>query len=388
MTLHFLSPSAYRYVRETFTNCLPHEKTLTKWFQNIDGKSGFSKEAMTTLTKKVKVEEDNGRKVFCNLVVDEIAIRSGLEKVGNEIIEYADNGTDLKHDGMPVATQAWFFMLVCINSSWKIPVGYFLIKSMNAIQRANIITYCLRYVHKSGAIIVSLTFDGNITNVTTARYLGANLDLLENFKPWFIHPVGKHSVYILLDACHMLKLWRNTFANKILYDSEGGLITFKYIVDLHNFQQNEGFLAGNKIRQRHIQFYKEKMKVSLAAQTLSASVADALDFLNHDLQIPTFQGSEATVKFIRMADKLFDVFNSKSFLGLSFKAPLSSKNIVHITELFEEAKKYIRGLKVGRNFNSHSEISTHKNYENVQTQSVIPILLSQNKRVSRFFSMH
>lgn len=67
LTLHFLSPSAYKFVRETFSNCLPHEKTLTKWFQNIDGKSGFTKEALETLKEKVKAEEKQ-KKIFCNLV--------------------------------------------------------------------------------------------------------------------------------------------------------------------------------------------------------------------------------------------------------------------------------------------------------------------------------
>lgn len=72
MTLHFLSPSAYRFVRKTFTNNLPHETTLTKWLQNIDGNSGFTKESLEILKEKVKAEKIIGRKVFCNLVVDEI----------------------------------------------------------------------------------------------------------------------------------------------------------------------------------------------------------------------------------------------------------------------------------------------------------------------------
>lgn len=67
----------------------------------------------------------------------------------------------------------------------------------------------------------------------------------------------------------MLKLWRNTFGSKILYDSEGEIIKFKYIEDLCKFQSNEEFLAANKITKRHIQFHKKKMKVALAAQILS-----------------------------------------------------------------------------------------------------------------------
>lgn len=54
ITLHFLSPAAYRFVRKTFTNSLPHEKTLTKWFKSIDGNAGFTKEALQTLKKKLK----------------------------------------------------------------------------------------------------------------------------------------------------------------------------------------------------------------------------------------------------------------------------------------------------------------------------------------------
>lgn len=212
---------------------------------------------------------------------------------------------------------------------WKLPIKYFLIKSINAVQRANLINHCLNYVHESGAIIVSLTFDGNNTNKTTARYLEASMDPLEKFQPWFIHPIEKHSVYILLDLCHMLKLWRNTFGSKTLYDSGSGIIKFKYIEDSYKFQLNKGFRAGNKITKRHIQFNKEKMKVALAAQTVSKSVADALDFLNDDLQIPIFKDSKATVKFIRMADSLFDSFNSRNVLGLNFKAPLSPRNIAN-----------------------------------------------------------
>jgi hypothetical protein len=41
------------------------------------------------------------------------------------------------------------------------------------------------------------------------------------------------------------------------------------------------------------------MKVSLATQTLSRSVADAINFCREKLNLPQFQGSEATEEFIR-----------------------------------------------------------------------------------------
>ena len=49
ITLHFYSPKAYNYIRKTFKNCLPNERTLQKWFQNIGSKPGFSNDSFTAL---------------------------------------------------------------------------------------------------------------------------------------------------------------------------------------------------------------------------------------------------------------------------------------------------------------------------------------------------
>lgn len=69
-----------------------------------------------------------------------------------------------------------------------------------------------------------------------------------------------------------------------------------------------------------------KMNVSLAAQTLSSSVADSIDYCREVLQMPQFQGSEGTVKFIRAIDVMFDFLNSRNPFGKGFKAPLSKHN--------------------------------------------------------------
>jgi len=41
------------------------------------------------------------------------------------------------------------------------------------------------------------------------------------------------------------------------------------------------------------------MKVNLAVQTLSSSVANALEFLKDDLQLPKVKGCGPTIQFIR-----------------------------------------------------------------------------------------
>ena len=92
-------------------------------------------------------------------------------------------------------------------------------------------------------------------------------------------------------------------------------------------------------------FNKKKMNVRLAAQTISSSVADAIEFLclsGH----PDFVGSEATVEFLRIFDRLFDVMNSRSVFASGFKSPMFLNNKHYWSKIFEESKKYILELTV------------------------------------------
>ena len=138
--------------------------------------------------------------------------------------------------------------------------------------------------------------------------LGASITP-DKLQPYFAHPGNSNvNVYIMLDVCHMLKLIRNTMATQVMYDGEGRPIKWSYIERLHELQQNEGLRAGNKLRSAHIAWQKQKMKVNLAAQTLSASVADALDFCQKS-KFGGFEGCEGTINFIRKIDHLFDILN-------------------------------------------------------------------------------
>ncbi|XP_017769046.1 PREDICTED: THAP domain-containing protein 1-like [Nicrophorus vespilloides] len=39
ISLNFISPKAYKYVRNTFKSCLPHPRTLLRWYETINGNS-------------------------------------------------------------------------------------------------------------------------------------------------------------------------------------------------------------------------------------------------------------------------------------------------------------------------------------------------------------
>ena len=68
------------------------------------------------------------------------------------------------------------------------------------------------------------------------------------------------------------------------------------------------------------------MKVNWAAQTFSASVADAIEYSNKTLNHKQFEGSEATVHFIRIIDRLFDILNSRNPCAVGYKSALRIGN--------------------------------------------------------------
>lgn len=322
LTLHFYSPKAYNYVRRTFNSCLPHTRTINKWYEHINGEPGFTTEALNALSCKIQCSE---YPLVFSLLIDEMAIRQHVEFNNGRMYGYVNMGIEIDDDQQPIAKEALVFMVTCINKNFKVPVGYFLIDGLSSFQRANLLRQCLTLLHSYNVNVVSLTFDGLAANFAMATNLGCNFKLT-NMKTSFPHPVTKKQIVVFLDPSHMLKLVRNTFGEKkCLVSKDNYFINWKYIMHLNELQEIEGLRLGNRLRQSHINFSKNKMKVSLAAQLLSKSVSDAIEFCDKELQLPEFKGSEETIKFIRIFNTLFDVLNSRNLYQNGMKKALCQK---------------------------------------------------------------
>ena len=127
--------------------------------------------------------------------------------------------------------------------------------------------------------------------------------------------------------------------------NDGEKIQWKFFHSLHLIQEQQGLKLGNKLSENHIEFEKHKMNVKLAAQTLSGSVANAIDFMNINQKQPEFQDSEGTVAFIRTLDRLFDMLNSRNPHGKGFKQPLKLADINKWKVSLESTAKYLLTLK-------------------------------------------
>lgn len=342
LTLHYYSPAAYKYVRRTFNTCLPHTRTISRWYQSINGLPGFTSEAFEALRLKASYSDSD---IICSLVMDEMAIRQHEEWVPSQgkSYGYVDMGTGSTEN--TIASNALVFLLNCVNGSWKIPVGYFLISGIKAESKKGLVQECLKKCFEVGIKVISLTFDGAPTNLTMANLLGCNFKHT-SLKTNFQHPSSKDEIVVLLDACHMLKLVRNTLGEKgSMVNRDNALIEWRFFKQLHELQDKEAFHLANKLREQHIKFTKQKMKVRLATQIFSESVAKALEFCSEVLMLQNFTNVGPTVEFIKIMNSLFDILNSRNLFHFSFKKPLCMKNANVILPFLDKADSYIRGLK-------------------------------------------
>ncbi|CAB3980294.1 THAP domain-containing 9 [Paramuricea clavata] len=251
LTLQFYSAKAYEFVRKTFNIALPSQSQIRRWYGKVQVDPGFTQPAFNTL--KVKDAEKNGKKVICSLMMDEMAIKKHISWDGNKYNGYVDLGDGINDDSLPVAADALVFIVVSVDGSWKVPCGYFFVNGLSGEERANL-------VKKD--------------------------DTIDTEKIW-----------VLLDVCHVLKLVRNTLAEKaIILDKDNGKILWQYLVD----QNDEGLRLCNKLKKAHIQWQQQKMKANLAAQSLSSSVADAIEYCVTTLKLPQFQGSEGHTAYKRL----------------------------------------------------------------------------------------
>ena len=93
--------------------------------------------------------------------------------------------------------------------------------------------FILCHLERPTGIYTSLTCDGPSCHLKMLSELGAAINLL-SLEPSFANHANCHkTVHVLLDVCHMLKLVRNTLAEKgFLLDIDGKNILWQYLVEL------------------------------------------------------------------------------------------------------------------------------------------------------------
>lgn len=215
ITLSFYSMKAYKYLRGLWKGALRVPSTLRRWYTVVDGRPSFTKSSFDTLGV---MAERSSTPVVVSVVLDEMCIKKHVERsYQGRSYGLVDTGIGFKPDtdnGQP-AKSALVLMAVALNGYWKIPLGYFLVSSLTAHELANVVEKCILLLHDKNIHVLPITFDGASINISMCEVLGANFEYgTPRFKPWFLHHLAQQPVYVVWDACHMIKLIRNAFERR------------------------------------------------------------------------------------------------------------------------------------------------------------------------------
>lgn len=330
-TVYYYSPKVYRYLRTVFT--LPAPRTIQRWLETVNCEPGFLIDVIKSAASQTQLY---------SLAFDSMSIRKRLCVTGDKVSGWCDfgNGLAAGENEKSMATEALVFLLVPLFKNVRYPIGFFFIDKISATMQSQLIEQCLKLTAEHSIKIVNITCDGCPANITTLKQLGSEIPRCPKFK----HPIYDYYVTATLDPPHMLKLCRNTFAELRVLKSDDGVIDYKYIEQLIAYQDKLGLRLGNKLGKKHLDWRNMKMKVQLAAQLLSSSVADALTYL---IEIDeNFKEALPTVIFIRHIDKLFDILNSHSPYGKYSKSPITRSNIKAKEKTLEEIIQYLYKLRL------------------------------------------
>lgn len=207
------------------------------WYTSVNGSPGICESALDILREKAaSYQELNNYPLHICLMSDEMSIRkqicwSSEQKsfVGfSTITNSSQQGNDEPNTSqLKVAKDALVFMAV--GPDFKIPIAYYLLNGLEAIDRAAFTLEVTRKVEETNSRVMSFTADGLIANITTAEILGANFN---DEKPFCFSPTHpQQKIYFIFDPPHMLKLVRKHLSLDKIYH-QGQLLDWKFLCEL------------------------------------------------------------------------------------------------------------------------------------------------------------
>ncbi|CAK1591825.1 unnamed protein product [Parnassius mnemosyne] len=229
-----------------------------------------------------------------------------------DIIEgYQDHA--LQGRSPQMATHALVFMIGGIRKKLKQPIAYYFSSgSVTADRLSVLIKEVLQHCFDAGVNISATVCDMDGVNKRALSILGASVE-----QPYIL--LNNREVVTIFDTPHLLKCFRNMFlkydikcpTNITSNDQIGfGVAKWSHIKEFYETDNtNPNFVFAPCLKQEHLNpNTKQKMKVKLAAQVLSHSVAAGMYAKISQGEL----SSEAvtTANVIANMDKLFDCVNA------------------------------------------------------------------------------
>ena len=320
LSLHRKSPAAYRELRDSGALILPSERVLRDYKNYFKPKAGLNIENIDHLQKKAS--SLSGIQRYVVVVMDEMKIQSNLvfDKHSGDLIGFVDLGDPMTNyaslgDEDVIATHALAFLVRGMCSDLKHVIAYYFTENVTSYQLMSLFWKVIGVLELSVNLwVCAAVNDGASPN---RKFFDLHAKYVSNLHLDVVHKVQNifatsRFIYFFADACHLIKTTRNCLYNsgsgshsRYMWNN-GNHLLFRHIADLFYSDQEFSLHTLPKLSLDHIVLTSySKMKVKLATQVLSRSVAVALEESGKE-------DVSGTAQLCRMMNDFFDCTNVRS----------------------------------------------------------------------------
>lgn len=334
LTLNFLSPKAYSYLSKMLT--LPTKRCLQRLTSQLPCKPGLDNQIIDkALEIKTKTMLDQDK--HCILCIDEMSLKSNLfyETGCDKIVGFQDIGSTKKDSS--ICKNALVIMARGLYSPWKQPFAYFFVGSqLKALDLKVILEKCVIKLINIGLFVEGISSDMGSNFIQLANLFGVTPE-----NPEF--ELGNHKLLYIFDPCHLIKATRNNLLNHSFHFGDKKT-SWTYIESFYNQDKQQFYRCAPKLTDAHLHPSTfQRMKVSLASQILSHTVASGMNVYLTMGGLP----SEAigTIEVIEKFNNLFDILNSFALRNANHYKTVFDGSQFQM-KFFEEMLNFLKELKV------------------------------------------
>jgi len=259
---------------------LPSGRTLQSLLNTVHFRTGINTHVFYTLRHSLQKMSENDQ--YCCLLFDEMSIRENVWF--NEKFDCIEGYEDLGSQGRTynIANHALLFMVCALHQKWKQPVAYYLSRgSAKAEMLVQFLKEVLDACQNVALHVVATVCDMGTNSVKAMKLLG-----LTGVEPFF--QFQNQTIATIYDLPHLLKCACNLFLKyDVQFESEHldsqppVIAKWEHIVNI--YKQEKHFLICRLWKLADTPTWPPvtqcAMKVSLAAQVMSHTVAAAVYFL-------------------------------------------------------------------------------------------------------------
>lgn len=152
LSLHYISPRAYKFVRDKFGKNMPHPETIRQWYRNsdLDASAGIGRKSLECLKELADEMRKKGLQLVISLNFDEINIQRSMvwSRSTNEFLGLIDIGNEDEDAEFSLANNVIVFMACGLNSPFEQPVAFYFIRTLNGIDRTNLVKAVITEITK------------------------------------------------------------------------------------------------------------------------------------------------------------------------------------------------------------------------------------------------